>query len=119
MILCLSVCPELIEELAGATDLKFGMNVEHVVSRNKTKDLSDISTNFWERWQNVLAYQIWGFNLVPLLWPIRFECFNQTVLASIGAVTPSLLSKLVLHTNDPLDSPNLDQYDFALYFCCQ
>ena len=46
MILCLSVCPELIEELAGATDLKFGMNVEHVVSRNKTKDLSDISTNF-------------------------------------------------------------------------
>ena len=43
---CLFVCPELIEELAGATDLKFGMLVEHVVSRNKIKDLSDISTNF-------------------------------------------------------------------------
>ena len=56
----LFVCSELIEELAGATDLKFGIRVEHVVSRNKTKDLSDISTNFWERWQNVLAYQIWG-----------------------------------------------------------
>ena len=39
-------CPELIEELAGATDLKFGMHVEHVVPRNKTKDPSDISTNF-------------------------------------------------------------------------
>ena len=36
----------LIEELAGATDLKSGIHVEHVVSRNKTKDLSDISTNF-------------------------------------------------------------------------
>ena len=59
MILCLSVCPELIEELAGATDLKFGMNVEHVVSRNKTKDLSDISTNFWEG--------------DKMSWPIKFE----------------------------------------------
>ena len=46
MIFCLFVCSELIEELAGATDLKFGIHVEHVVSRNKTKDLSDISTNF-------------------------------------------------------------------------
>ena len=46
MIFCLFVCPELIEELARATDLKFGLNVEHVVSRNKTKDLSDIPTNF-------------------------------------------------------------------------
>ena len=46
LFVCLFVCPELIEELAGATGLKFGMHVEHVVSRNKTKDLSDISTNF-------------------------------------------------------------------------
>ena len=61
LFVCLFVCPELIEELAGATHLKFGMYVKHVVSRNKTKDLSDISTNFWERWQNILAYQIWGF----------------------------------------------------------
>ena len=37
---------ELIEELAGAADFKFGIHVEHIVSRNKTKDLSDISTNF-------------------------------------------------------------------------
>ena len=36
------------------------MHVEDVVTRTKTKDLTDISTNFWERWQNVLAYQIWG-----------------------------------------------------------
>ena len=43
------VCPELIEELTGATNLKFGMHVEHVVSRSKIKDLSDISTNFRER----------------------------------------------------------------------
>ena len=43
-VFCLFVCPELIEELTRATDLKFGMHVEHVVSRNKTKDLSDIST---------------------------------------------------------------------------
>ena len=43
---CLFVCPELIEELTRATELKFGMLVEHVVSRNKTQDLSDISTNF-------------------------------------------------------------------------
>ena len=42
----LFVCSELIEELAGNTDLKFGMHVEDVVSRNKTKDLSDITTNF-------------------------------------------------------------------------
>ena len=34
----LFVCPELIEELAEATDLKFGMRVEDVVTRNKTKD---------------------------------------------------------------------------------
>ena len=33
MIFCLFVCPELIEELAIATDLKFGMYVEHVVTR--------------------------------------------------------------------------------------
>ena len=46
IFVCLFVCPELIEELAGAIDLKFGKNVENVVSRNKTKDLSDISTNF-------------------------------------------------------------------------
>ena len=46
LFVCLFVCPELIEELAGATYLKFGMHVKHVVSRNKTKDLSDISTNF-------------------------------------------------------------------------
>ena len=44
--LFLFVCAELIEELAKATDLKFGMYVEDVVSRNKTKDLSDIATNF-------------------------------------------------------------------------
>ena len=34
----LFVCPEFIERLAGATDLKFSMRVEHVVTRNKTKD---------------------------------------------------------------------------------
>ena len=43
---CLFVCPELIEEQAEATDLKFGMRVEHVVPGNKTQDLSDISTSF-------------------------------------------------------------------------
>ena len=32
---CLFVCSVLIEELVRATDLKFGMCVEHVVSRNK------------------------------------------------------------------------------------
>ena len=42
----LFACPELIEELAGATDLKFGMRVENVVTRNKTRSISDISTNF-------------------------------------------------------------------------
>ena len=47
---CLFVCPELIEELAGATDLKFGKCVEDAVTRNKTKVLSDISTDFWEWW---------------------------------------------------------------------
>ena len=46
LFVCLFVCSELIEELAGATDLKFGMHMEHVVFRNKTKDLSDIFTNF-------------------------------------------------------------------------
>ena len=37
--LFVSVCPELIEELAGASlcsDLKFGMRVEDVVSRRTT-----------------------------------------------------------------------------------
>ena len=43
---CLFVCADLIEELARVTDLKFGIRVEHVVTRNKTKDLSDISANF-------------------------------------------------------------------------
>ena len=46
LFVCLFVCSELIEGLAGATDLKFGMHVKYVVSRNKTKDKSDISTNF-------------------------------------------------------------------------
>ena len=32
---CLFVCAELIEELARATDLKFGMRVEDVVATNK------------------------------------------------------------------------------------
>ena len=32
---CLFVCAELIEELARATDLKFGMRVEDVMARNK------------------------------------------------------------------------------------
>ena len=32
---CLFVCAELIEELARATNLKFGMRVEDVVARNK------------------------------------------------------------------------------------
>ena len=41
LFVCLFVYSELTEELAGATDLKFGMHVEHVVSRNKTKDLRD------------------------------------------------------------------------------
>ena len=31
----LFVCAELIEELARATDLKFGIRVEHVVATNK------------------------------------------------------------------------------------
>ena len=43
---CLFVCLELIEKLARATDLKFGMRVEHVVATNKFQDQSDISTNF-------------------------------------------------------------------------
>ena len=34
MIFCFFVCPELIEELAGVTDLKFGMRVEDVVATN-------------------------------------------------------------------------------------
>ena len=36
-MICLSVCfcPELIEELVGATDLKLGMRVEDGVARNK------------------------------------------------------------------------------------
>ena len=88
---CLFICPELIKELAWATDLKFGMRVEHV-PRNKTKDLSDISANFWERWQNVLAYQIWGFNLVPLLWPIYLRVSIKLCRLSIGAVTPNWLN---------------------------
>ena len=45
MFVFLFVYLELIEELAEATDLKFGMHVEHVVSRNNTKDISDIFTN--------------------------------------------------------------------------
>ena len=32
---CLFVCAELIDELAKATDLKFGILVEHVVATNK------------------------------------------------------------------------------------
>ena len=52
-------CPELIEELAGATDLKFGMHVDHVVSRNKTKDLSE-SPLISEKGDK-------------MSWPIRFE----------------------------------------------
>ena len=55
----LFVCPELIEELAGVTELKFGMHVEHVLSRNMRKDLSDISTNS----------EIGD----KMSWPIRFE----------------------------------------------
>ena len=49
LFVCLFVCSELIEELARTTDLKFGLHVEHAVTMNKTKDLSDISTNFRER----------------------------------------------------------------------
>ena len=45
LFVCLLVCAELIEELARATYLKFGIRVEQVVATNKTKDLSDISTN--------------------------------------------------------------------------
>ena len=32
LFLCLFVCVELIEELARATDLKFGMRVEDIVA---------------------------------------------------------------------------------------
>ena len=32
---CLFGCAELIEELARATDLKFGMRVKHVAATNK------------------------------------------------------------------------------------
>ena len=35
VFVCLLVCAELIEELAGATDLKFGMRVDGIVARNK------------------------------------------------------------------------------------
>ena len=49
IFVCLFVCSELIEELARATDLKFGMIMEDVVTMNKTKDLSVISTTFGER----------------------------------------------------------------------
>ena len=31
--------PELIEEVAGDTDLKFRLNAENVVTRNKTSDI--------------------------------------------------------------------------------
>ena len=47
---CLIVCPELIEELAGATDLKFGMHVEHTVTGNTLSEKGD-----------------------KMSWPIRFE----------------------------------------------
>ena len=52
------ICAELIEELARATDLKFGMHVEHVVSRNKTKEA--ISPLISEKGDK-------------MSWPIRFE----------------------------------------------
>ena len=35
LFVCLFVCAELIEELARATDLKFGIRVEDVVATNK------------------------------------------------------------------------------------
>ena len=35
LFVCLFICAELIEELAGATDLKFGMRVENFVATNK------------------------------------------------------------------------------------
>ena len=35
LFVCLFGCAELIEELARATDLKFGMRVEDVVATNK------------------------------------------------------------------------------------
>ena len=70
LFVCLFVCAELIEELARATDLKFGILVEHVVATNKFQDLSDISTNFWERWQNV--------------WPIRSEGFTAACTYNKG-----------------------------------
>ena len=38
LFFCLFVCSELIEELSGATDMKFGIHVEHVVPRSKTKE---------------------------------------------------------------------------------
>ena len=54
----LFVCPECYR-------LEIGMHVEHVVSRNKTKDLSNISTNS-EKGDK-------------MSWPIRFKGFNQIV----------------------------------------
>ena len=35
LFVCLVGCAELIEELARATELKFGIRVEHVVATNK------------------------------------------------------------------------------------
>ena len=35
LFFCLFGCAELIEELARAIDLKFGIHVEHVVATNK------------------------------------------------------------------------------------
>ena len=86
---CKSV--ELIEELNRATDLKF-VHVEHIVSRNKTKDLSDISTNLVRK---VTKY----FGLSDLRVSIPLLC-----RLSIGAVTPKL-SNLVLQPFDPLSLP--------------
>ena len=60
LFVCLSVCPELIEELTGATDLKFGTRVEHVVARNKTKDLSVISliSEKGDKMSNCVGFQL-------------------------------------------------------------
>ena len=77
---------------------------KHVVSRNKTKDLSDISTNFWESlWAKYLG-----------LSDLRVSI--KLCRLSIGAVTPNWLSNLVQHTIDPLSWPKFWPIRFRLTF---
>ena len=92
MIVCLFV-QSWLRNWQEPSDLKFGMRVEDVVSRKlllrskRNQTFCHLSqTNFWERWQNVLAYQICefqsncvGFQLVLLL-PIDWVAYMSLPL---------------------------------------